>query len=111
MAESKVAARGKGPRLPVIMTANDLLDGQVVFLSGDGWTANPAEALVAEDEASADAMQARAKAEFAANRIVEPYLVEVTREADGPLCARHFREAIRLKGPTIHPEMGKQAEF
>ena len=111
MAESKVAARGKGPRLPVIMTANDLLDGEVVFLGEGGWTPDPAGAVVADDADTAQSLEARARADFAANRIVEPYLVEVSMDGTGHAVARHFREAIRLKGPTIQPEMGKQAEF
>lgn len=111
MAESKMAARGKGPKLPVIMTANDLLDGEVVFLGEGGWTPDPAGALVARDEGTAESLETRAKADFQANRIVEPYLVEVALGEDGHAQAKHFREAIRLKGPTIHPDMGKQAEF
>ena len=111
MAESKMAARGKGPKLPVIMTANDLLGGEVVFLGKSGWTPDPSAALVAEDEATAGRFEAEAQREFAANRIVEPYLVEIAVGVDGRPQASHFREAIRLKGPTIHPEMGKQAEF
>ncbi|WP_185984331.1 DUF2849 domain-containing protein [Aureimonas mangrovi] len=110
MAESKVAARGKGPKLPVIMTANDLLDGEVVFLGAEGWTFDPHGALVAEDEETAERYEAQGRQDLAANRIVDPYLVEVTVE-NGEVTARHFREAIRLKGPTIHPEMGKQAEY
>lgn len=111
MAESKVAARGKGPKLPVIMTANDLLGGEVVFLGTTGWSPDPRAATIARDETTAERLEAQAKAEFRANRIVEPYLVEVEPGEDGRPQARHFREAIRLAGPTIHPDMGKQAEF
>ncbi len=111
MAESKMAARGKGPKLPVIMTANDLLGGEVVFLGEAGWTPDPAGALVAADDGTATRFEAQAQADFKANRIVDPYLVEVALDDEGRARARHFREAIRLKGPTIHPEMGKQAEF
>lgn len=46
-----------------------------------------------------------------ANLVVDPYLVAVQRDADGFPAASHFREAIRQKGPSIHPEIGKQAEF
>jgi hypothetical protein len=83
----------------------------VVFLSESGWTPDPAGALVAGDEAAAERLEARARADFTANRIVEPYLVEVSVDESGHVHASHFREAIRLAGPTIHPEMGKQAEF
>ena len=111
MAETKAGAKGKGPKLPVILTANDLLDGEVVFLTADGWTFDPAKALVAYDAESAEAMELRGAEGFRANRIVDPYLVPVEIDASGFPAASHFREAIRQKGPTIHTDMGKQAEF
>lgn len=110
MAESKLAARGKGPKLPVILSANDFLGGLVVFRGPNGWTENPAEAFVAESEEAAERLLEQGQAGFRANEVVDPYLVEVSLE-DGVPAARHFREVIRLKGPTIHPDLGKQAEF
>ncbi len=35
--------------LPAILLANDLLDGDVVFWTGESWTLDPAGALVAHD--------------------------------------------------------------
>lgn len=103
--------KAKVRELPVVLVANDLLDGDVVFLGESGWTRDPAEARVAGDEASAASLEAEAAADFKANRIVDPYLVAVVVNAHGLPVARHFREAIRQRGPSIHPEYGKEAEF
>ena len=108
MAESKMAARGKGPKLPVIMTANDLLDGEVVFLGEGGWTPDPAGALVARDEGTAESLEARAKADFQANRIVEPYLVEVALGEDGPAKARVI--PLQVAGAFHTPYMAAARE-
>ncbi|WP_062018109.1 DUF2849 domain-containing protein [Aureimonas sp. AU4] len=107
---AKTAKTPKGPKLPVIMTANDLLDGEVVFLTRDGWSFDPRHALVAADAETAGWMEAQGRRAFAENRVVDAYLVEVRLE-DGLPVATHFREAIRQKGPTIHPQFGKQADF
>ena len=34
----KASPKSKGPQLPVVLSANNLLVGDVVFLSADGWT-------------------------------------------------------------------------
>lgn len=107
----KATPKSKGPQLPVILSGNDLLEGDVVYLGVDGWTRDPRAARVGQSAEEAEAMEAEGKAAAAANLIVEPYLVPVAIEADGFARALHFREAIRQKGPSIHPDMGKQAEF
>ena len=107
----KASPKSKGPQLPVVLSANDLLAGDVVFLTATGWTRNPAEAEVAHDLDVAAFMEARAALDFKANRIVDPYLVPVVIDAGGMPVARHFRELIRQKGPSTHPEFGKEAVF
>ncbi|GGE08061.1 hypothetical protein GCM10011390_28900 [Aureimonas endophytica] len=108
----KATPKSKGPPLPVVLSANDLLEGDVVFLAATGgWTRDPAKARIAHDPETAAAMEAEAGAEFKANRIVDPYLVPVRVAANGLAVALHFREAIRQKGPTVHPDFGKEAEF
>jgi hypothetical protein len=107
---AKTAKTPKGPKLPVIMTANDLLDGEVVFLTRDGWSFDPKDALVAEDAETAGWMEAEGRRAFAENRVVDAYLVEVD-VVDGLPRAKHFREAIRQRGPTMLTQFGKQADF
>ena len=43
---------------PVILIANNLLDGEVVFHGAHGWVRNPMDASIARDDAHADAMEA-----------------------------------------------------
>lgn len=104
-------AAPKLPPLPAILIANSLLDGDVVFASAGGWTLNPAEASVANDAASAEALASFGAAEFKANRVVDVYLVDVEIDAAGVPVPRHFRERFRTKGPSNRPDLGKQAEF
>ncbi|BDA86736.1 hypothetical protein Sa4125_42780 [Aureimonas sp. SA4125] len=107
----KASPKSKGPQLPVVLSANNLLAGDVVFLAADGWTRDPSKASVGADPETAAAMEARAASDVKANLVVDPYLVPVTIAASGLPVARHFRELIRQKGPSIHPDYGKQAEF
>lgn len=97
--------------LPAILLANSLLDGDVVFGTATGWTRNPAEALVAHDAATASALEAAGKAAFAAQLVVDAYLVDVDIAPDGRPVPRHFRERFKILGPSIRTDLGKQADF
>jgi len=101
----------KLPKLPVILIANDLLDGDVVVMGAGGWSRDPAAARIAEDEAVALALDAEGRASMARNEVVDAYLVEVALRADGFPVPTHFRERFRILGPTVRPDLGKQAEF
>ncbi len=103
-------ADAKRPPLPVVLVANDLLDGDVVFVSAAGWTRDPREAVIAHDAAAASELEKAGAAGFAAQRIVDPYLVDVTVEQGLPV-PRHYRERLRLLGPSIRRDLGKQAEI
>ncbi len=93
------------------LTANRLSDGIVVYLTaGDGWSESLQEAEVAEGKEAADALLARAEPSVANNTVVEPYLFEVAKEADG-IRAASVRETIRQAGPTVRLALGKQAEL
>ncbi|MEY4091833.1 MAG: hypothetical protein RLZZ496_1015, partial [Pseudomonadota bacterium] len=52
---------------------------------------------------------ARAKVDVVANRIVDPYLAQVQIGGDGAPVPVHYRERMRTRGPTIRPDLGKQA--
>ncbi|KQT52043.1 hypothetical protein ASG43_20335 [Aureimonas sp. Leaf454] len=107
----KASPKSKGPQLPVILSANDLLEGDVVFLGAEGWTRDPAKAMVADEPNAAAELEARAAVAVKANVVVDAYLVPVEILPSGLAAARHFRELIRQRGPSVHPAYGKEAEF
>ena len=89
------------------LTANDLLTGDPVFRRGDAWADRLPGADVFEAPEPAAAALAAAQAE--ATRVVDPYLIDLywIGEVAAPVS---YRERVRALGPTIHPDMGKQAE-
>jgi Protein of unknown function (DUF2849) len=89
------------------LTASSLATGEAVFWSSAGWTDRFADAEVFADAAQADA--ALTAAQDQRHLVVEPYLIEVANENGLPVPVS-FRERIRALGPTIHPDIGKQAE-
>ncbi len=91
-----------------IVTANRLGDGLVVYLNGAGWSERIDDARVAGDDAAASRLLAQAEGPGQAIRVVDPYLIEVTGEGAVPRPVRH-REVIRALGPTVRPDLGKQA--
>lgn len=82
-----------------MLTGNDLLEGHAVWFDGASWSADPAAAQVAADEPTARALEALIPAAEAT--IVEPYLVTAALDAAGRPAARHYREKIRVLGPTF----------
>lgn len=94
--------------VPQIVSANHLLEGDVVYLTADaGWTRDLAEAAVAHDAAEAEALMALAAPQQSV--VVDPYLAEVA--LDGPVPRPlHYREAFRTRGPSNRPDLGRQAE-
>lgn len=64
------------PFTPKIVTANDLLDGDVIYLAADDtWTRHLAEAEVLEDEAHAQIRLIDAQQQ--PDRVVGAYLADV----------------------------------
>ncbi|MBV8448887.1 MAG: DUF2849 domain-containing protein [Hyphomicrobiales bacterium] len=98
----------KRPPLPVILIANDLLDGEVVFRTANGWSCDSREALIAGNAEAADALEAEGVTEMSRNKVVDAYLVDVELGEQGPQ-PRHFRERLRTLGPSIRADLGKQA--
>lgn len=99
----------KRPPLPVILLANDLLDGEVVFWTGHAWSDRPAEAFIAHDEAAAHQLEAVAGQALAQNKLVDAYLVDVALDDQGCAVPRHYREKIKTEGPSVRRDLGKQA--
>ena len=85
---------------PVVVTANRVGDGVVVYRSPDGgWTTKLDAAAVATDPASARAMIAEATADHL--RAVGPYIAPVELTESGERRPGNLRELIRFSGPTI----------
>jgi len=92
---------------PKIVTANALLEGDVVYLTADDrWTRNLSEAELIEDEAHAQIRLL--DGEMQSDRVVGVYLADVTIGQNGPGPA-HFREGFRARGPSNYAH-GKQAD-
>ena len=86
---------------PVVVTANDLSEGDSVFLAADGWVRDVALAKVARSEEEAMALDNEAAAAVKANLVVGPYRVEVSLDTGAPEPVLR-RERIRASGlPTI----------
>ncbi len=83
-----------------IITGNSLGEGLVVFQTAGGWSLDIGHAEVLETDDALAAALARANADAAANRVVEPYSVEVTR-VGARLVPVRLREQIRADGPTV----------
>lgn len=94
----------------MIMSANALLDGAVVYYAPGGlWSPRLADAVVAATEAEAAALESARAAAEARGEVVEPELSPVGTDAAGRLVPSHYRERIRALGPTIRRDLGPQA--
>lgn len=94
-----------------VLTANDLVDGSVVFLRADGvWSRWIAEAAVADGEAASEHLLQAAHGAVADNEVVEPYLIEVVQQ-DGAPRASHIREHLRTLGPSVLGQLAKSARI
>lgn len=92
---------------PKIVTANALLEGDVVYLTADDhWTRRLDEAELIDDEAHADIRLL--DAEMRHDEVVGPYLAEARRDGEVTRPA-HFREDFRATGPSNYAH-GKQAD-
>lgn len=93
---------------PKIVSANDVLVGDVVYLDAHGsWTRRLQEASVAYGEEAADALLS---AGTQPEKVVGAYLVDVALAADGRRTPTHFREKFRDLGPSNRPDLGRQAK-
>ncbi|MBB5515859.1 hypothetical protein FHS89_001879 [Rubricella aquisinus] len=93
---------------PQIVTANDLMLGDVIYLTEGGWSRRHGDALVARSASEAQEMLATAQAQ--ALKIVGPYLADTVLDDAGRPAPVHFREAFRTRGPSNY-DHGKQADL
>ena len=92
---------------PKVVTANDLLEGDVVYLTAkDTWSRRLTDADVLTDDA--DAQIRLIDASTRTSEVVGVYLADVATTDTGPK-PTHFREEFRTKGPSNYAH-GKQVE-
>jgi hypothetical protein len=92
-----------------IVTANRLTDGLVVYLDGaGGWSEWVGDARVATRTEEEAALLEFAERPTQAVLVVGPYLMDVAADGGVPRPVSN-REVIRAKGPTVRPDLGKQA--
>jgi hypothetical protein len=85
---------------PVVVTANRVGDGAVIYRGWDGdWTTELGEAVVTSDPAQARGLVDAAVADGL--RAVDAYIAPVKLSRDGEVLPGHLRERIRRGGPTI----------
>jgi hypothetical protein len=93
-----------------VLTANRLIDGEVVFLNRAGqWSAVIDDAALAVEPGAAKALEARGLEAVRTNLVTGSYLIAAERR-DGRIRASHIRERIRTLGPTVREDLGKQAQ-
>ena len=94
------------PYTPKVVTANALLEGDVIYLTADDtWSRDLKDAEVLTDVAHADLRLIDAHA----GDIVGPYLADV-KVNEGVPTPVHFREEFRTRGPSNYNH-GKQVEL
>ncbi|MEP4198268.1 MAG: DUF2849 domain-containing protein [Aliishimia sp.] len=91
---------------PKVVTANALIEGDVIYQTATGWTRTLSEAEVLTDEADADLRMIEASQQR--DVVVGVYLadVDLSQGTPNPI---HFREDFRATGPSNY-DHGKQAE-
>ena len=93
---------------PKVVTANDLREGDVVYLTADDrWSRLHSEAELLSDETQAQLRLAFGTAQR--NVIVGAYLADAKAGPHGPEPV-HFREAFRTRGPSNYAH-GKQVDL
>ena len=93
-----------------VISANRLSDGIIVFLaSGHRWVESLQAAEVFPDAATTRTALERVADDVKGNFVIEVAAFDVNT-AGGRIEARHLRDRIRVAGPTVHPDHGKQAQ-
>lgn len=93
-----------------LITANRLSDGQVIFLTSNGWSRSISEAFRFTDETGRETAMDRANDDVAANEIVDPYEIDIELEGESAVPVR-LRERIRALGPTTGNSLAFTEEF
>ncbi len=93
--------------IPKIITANDLLSGDVIyFTKSNDWSLSHNDAAPCLTQNEADEILAKAQLHQA--QIVGAYLADIGFDENQNPIPLHFREKFRAKGPSNYHH-GKQA--
>jgi len=84
---------------PVVVTANRLADGAVVYRCNGGWTTELGNAAIATDAPAAQLLLGAAAGDSL--YAVDAYIAPVKLLPGGVVKPGNLRELIRLSGPTI----------
>lgn len=87
------------PFVPQIISANDLMSGEVIYMTANGWSHELSRAHVAASLRDISAMLARA--EMQSHVAVGPYAVDVLIDDAGVPMPKLIREKMRVRGPSI----------
>jgi len=94
---------------PVVVTANRLGDGAVVYRrTNGGWSTTLDDAAILTSAAAARDLLAAANAD--GGSAVGAYLAPVTLAADGAVRPGNLRELIRAGGPTVEASVSISPE-
>lgn len=94
-----------------VLTANRLIDGEAVWYAGRrGWIDRIEGAELAADSDAEERLSAIGAAANRRDEVVDVDLIDVEL-IDGTIVPTRLRERIRAAGPTIHPDLGKQARL
>jgi Protein of unknown function (DUF2849) len=94
---------------PVVVTANRLTDGAVVYWRADGgWTTQLPGAAVATSATAAGELLAAASVDQTS--AVGAYVAPVKVAADGQVQPGNLREVIRSTGPTVEARSETRCE-
>jgi hypothetical protein len=86
------------PNGPAVLTANEILTGDVVFWTGTRWSRDIAEAVSVAGAEEREALASIGQGEEGENRVVGAYLVTLDAVTGEPVA---LRERRRLAGPSI----------
>ena len=82
-----------------LLTGNHLVEGYVIWWTGDGWSRHVEQAADVGDKG-----EQIAQVEAAACRVNNPYIVDAEPSPTGPV-PTHIKERIRAIGPTVRPDL------
>lgn len=95
--------------MPQVLTANRLIDGEVVYLAADGaWVETLSDAAILTAKADNEAALARGAHAEENQQVVHAYLFDIVTAGSGPKPVK-MREIIRAAGPSVRTDLGKQA--